>query len=50
MPRKSPYGVDLHDEEAAELQRRARKYTLPYCQVLRAQRHGPNRTMSDLRA
>ena len=37
MPRKSPYDIDLHDDEAAELQRRARKYALPYFQVLRAQ-------------
>ena len=37
MPRKSPYNIELHDDEAAELQRRARRYTLPYFQVLRAQ-------------
>ena len=37
MPRRSPYNIDLHDDEAAELQRRARRYTLPYFQVLRAQ-------------
>jgi len=37
MPRKSPYDIDLRDDEAAELQRHARKYTLPYFQVLRAQ-------------
>ncbi len=37
MPRKSPYNIELHDDEAAELQRRARKYTLPYFQVQRAQ-------------
>ncbi len=32
MPRKSPYYIDLRDDEAAELQQRARKYTLPYFQ------------------
>lgn len=37
MPRKSPYNIELYDDEAAELQHRARKYTLPYFQVLRAQ-------------
>ena len=37
MPRRSPYDIELHDDEAAELQRRARRYTLPYFQVLRAQ-------------
>ena len=37
MPRKSPYHIELGDDEAAELQRRAHKYTLPYFQVLRAQ-------------
>ena len=37
MPRKSPYTIELADDEAAELHRRARKYTLPYFQVLRAQ-------------
>ena len=37
MPRKSPYNIELHDDEAVELRRRARGYTLPYFQVLRAQ-------------
>ena len=37
MPRKSPYCIELGDDEAAELRRRARKYTLPYFQVVRAQ-------------
>ena len=37
MPRKSPYDIELGDDEAAELRRRARKYTLPYFQVVRAQ-------------
>ena len=36
MPGKSPYDIDLHAEETAELPPRARKYTLPYFQVLRA--------------
>ena len=33
----SPYVVDLTDEEELMLRQRARKYTLPYFQVLRAQ-------------
>ena len=37
MPRKSPYTIDLDDDETAELERRVRTYTLPYFQVLRAQ-------------
>ncbi len=37
MPRKSPYVIQLMPAERDELQRRARKYTLPYYQVLRAQ-------------
>lgn len=36
MPRKSPYQIDLSDDEAAELNRRATKYTLPYFEVVRA--------------
>lgn len=36
MPRKSPYQIDLSVEEAAELNRRAAKYTLPYFEVVRA--------------
>lgn len=36
MPRKSPYQIDLSDDEAAELNRRAMKYTLPYFEVVRA--------------
>ena len=37
MPRKSPFGITLTDEEAQVLKRRAQKYTLPYFQVQRAQ-------------
>ena len=36
MPRKSPYDIKLDDAEAAELWRRAGKYTSSYSQVLRA--------------
>lgn len=36
MPRKSPYQIVLSDEEKAELNRTARKYTLAYFQVQRA--------------
>jgi transposase len=36
MPRKSPFLIRLSSSEAAELQRRAAKYTSPYFQVLRA--------------
>lgn len=36
MPRTSPYTIRLSSAEAAELQRRAAKYTLPYFQVQRA--------------
>jgi hypothetical protein len=37
MPRKSPFVVALTGEEREVLQRCARKYTLPYFQVIRAQ-------------
>lgn len=37
MPRKSPYSIQLTEDEARELQRRATKYTLPYFKVQRAQ-------------
>jgi hypothetical protein len=37
MPRQSPFFIKLTKEEARILQQRARKYTLPYFQVLRAQ-------------
>ncbi|MDP2935655.1 MAG: helix-turn-helix domain-containing protein [Dehalococcoidia bacterium] len=36
MPRRSPYQIALSAEEARELFRRAAKYTLPYCEVIRA--------------
>ncbi len=36
MPRKSPYNVTLSAEERAELEARARRYTLPYRDVVRA--------------
>jgi hypothetical protein len=37
MPRNSPFVIELTDEEARVLRTRARKYTLPYFQVLRSQ-------------
>ncbi len=37
MPRRSPYRIDLSDEEGAVLESLARSYTLPYWQVTRAQ-------------
>jgi hypothetical protein len=36
MPRKSPFHIELTPDEAAELNRRATKYTLPYFEVVRA--------------
>ena len=36
MPRKSPFHIRLSTEEAAELSRRATRYTLPYFEVVRA--------------
>src|SRR5882724_4718992 len=36
MPRRSPYRIKLSRQEEQMLQRRARKYTLPYFTVLRA--------------
>jgi Winged helix-turn helix len=36
MPRSSPFLIRLSSAEAAELNRRAAKYTLPYFQVQRA--------------
>ncbi len=36
MPRKSPFRIDLSDEEKQELLRRSAKYTLPYFEVQRA--------------
>jgi len=36
MPRKSPFRIELTDDERAELESRVRKYTSPYCDVIRA--------------
>lgn len=36
MPRKSPYTVTLSAEQQKELEARARRYTLPYREVVRA--------------
>jgi len=36
MPRKSPFDIDLTYHERRVLESRARKYTLPYFEVLRA--------------
>jgi transposase len=36
VPRRSPFTITLTKEEAEILRRRARKYTLPYFQVVRA--------------
>ena len=36
MPRKSPFHIQLSPKEAAELHRRAARYTLPYFEVVRA--------------
>jgi hypothetical protein len=36
MPRISPYDVRLTNEEAQVLEEMARKYTSPYCDVVRA--------------
>lgn len=36
MPRRSPFQIDLSPEERAELEHRARCYTLPYRDVIRA--------------
>jgi Winged helix-turn helix len=36
MPRKSPFRIKLSVDEAAELNRRAARYTLPYFEVVRA--------------
>ena len=36
MPRKSPYLIELLPDEQRELEARARKYTLPYRDVVRA--------------
>ncbi len=36
MPRSSPYSIELTGEERLALEARARKYTLPYRDVVRA--------------
>jgi transposase len=36
MPRTSPYSIELTGEERLALEARARKYTLPYREVVRA--------------
>jgi len=36
MPRKSPYNLTLSAEQRTELEARARRYTLPYRDVVRA--------------
>src|SRR5438874_12239413 len=36
MPRKSPFDVSLSTEERRALESVARKYTSPYCDVIRA--------------
>ncbi|MDQ6949608.1 MAG: helix-turn-helix domain-containing protein [Actinomycetota bacterium] len=36
MPRKSPYVLDLTSEQRRALEDRARRYTLPYREVVRA--------------
>jgi transposase len=36
MPRSSPYAITLAEEEAKELYAITRKYTSPYCDVMRA--------------
>ena len=36
MPRKSPYTVELTSRERTVLEQQARKYTLPYRDVVRA--------------
>ncbi len=37
MPRQSPYTIELSGEQCRVLEARARKYTLPYRDVVRAQ-------------
>jgi transposase-like protein len=36
MPRKSPYVINLTEQERAELEARSREYTSPYRDVVRA--------------
>ena len=37
MPRRSPFGISLDAEARETLERRSRRYTLPYREVIRAQ-------------
>ena len=37
MPRRSPFRIELDTDTRAVLERRARRYTLPYREVVRAQ-------------
>ena len=36
MPRRSPFNVSLSSDERVRLETMARKYTSPYCDVIRA--------------
>jgi transposase len=36
MPQKSPYGIVLSAEEREKLHAITRKYTSPYCEIMRA--------------
>ena len=36
MPRSSPFRIRLTREEHEQLQSRARRYTSPYCEIIRA--------------
>ena len=36
MPRKSPFNINLSSEERQTLESMVRKYTSPYCDVIRA--------------
>ena len=36
MPRESPFRIELNAEQARELEVRAKAYTSPYCDVIRA--------------
>ncbi len=36
MPRHSPYPILLSDDEQQQLETAARRYTSPYCAVMRA--------------
>jgi hypothetical protein len=43
MPRKSPFNVTLSGVERQMLESMARKYTSPYCDVIRAKNHPPRK-------